>query len=102
MNDNAEGGIAGVQAKLAQNKGLQNHHKATIGYLNERVVVYIFMLAFIGLLLVWMTASSPYITFGATGVVVLFAILFGVFRIKRIHQIREQRERQAKELQQKP
>ena len=57
MNDNAEGGIAGAQTKLAENDGLQNHHKGTIGYLNERVVVYLFMLAFIGLLMVWMTAS---------------------------------------------
>jgi hypothetical protein len=101
MNDNAEGGIAGTQAKLAQNDGLQNHHKETIGYLNERVVVYLFMLAFIGLLMVWMAASSPYVLYGATGMVALFAILFGVLRVKRIHQIREQRARQAEEMQQK-
>ena len=99
MSEHAEAGIARLQAKLAQNEGLQSHHKATIGYLNERVVVYLFMLAFIGLLLVWMMASSPFITIGTTVAVVLFAILFGVLRIRRIHQIREQRELLAKEMQ---
>jgi len=99
MSENAEGGIAGIHARTAQNEGLQKHHKSTIGYLNERVVVYLFMLSFIGLLLVWMTASSPYITYGTTGAVVLFVILFGILRIKSIHQIREQRELQAKQMQ---
>ena len=69
--DNAEAGIASTQARAAQADGLQKHHKSTIVYLNERVLTFVFMLSFVGLIMVWMASSSPYITYGSTLLVVV-------------------------------
>ena len=99
MSENAEGGIAAVQSKAAQNEGLQKHHKSTISYLDERIFGYFFMVVIVGLLLVWMSDSSPYITYGSTGAVILVTLLWGALHIKRNHQIREQRNLQVKEMQ---
>jgi hypothetical protein len=97
MNDNAEIGIASAQAKAAQADGLQKHHKSTIGYLNERVLTFVFAISFIGLVVIWMTSSSPYLTYGSVVVVILSSILWGVLRIKRIHKTREQQQHLARE-----
>lgn len=97
MNDHAEGGIAAVQAKTAQSDGLQKHHKSTIGYLNERILTFVFMLCLIGLVLVWMTSSSQLITYGSLGVVIILAILLGALHIKSIEKARTQRKQQAEE-----
>ena len=94
---NAEGGIASQQARNAQADGIQKHHKATIGYLNDRVLTFIFMLLFIGLVIVWMTSSSPLITYGSIVAVVFVIILGGAFSIKRIHKKKAQRQQQAQE-----
>ena len=96
MSDNAEIGIAKTQAKAAQD-GLQNHHKSTVSYLNERILTFVCLISFVGLAVIWMTSSSPYLTYGSVAVVIIFSILWGVIRIKRIHKTREQQQRLAKE-----
>jgi hypothetical protein len=56
-------------------------------------------LVFLGLLVVWATASSPYIIYGSFAAAMLVTLLFGILRIKRIDRIREQRALQAKQTQ---
>ncbi|MGB5329504.1 MAG: hypothetical protein WBO58_14885 [Gammaproteobacteria bacterium] len=97
MSDNAEEGIARVQ--LGQKDGLQKHQARSTKNLDDRSFTSLFALAFLGLLVVWVTASSPYIIYGSFIAAMLVTLLFGVLRIKRIHRTRAQRELQAKQMQ---
>ena len=97
MGDNAEEGIARIQ--MAQKDGLQNYQKRSVLYLDDRILTAIFALAFMGLIVVWATATSPYITNGSLLASILIVILWGVVRVKRIQKLREQRELQVKQMQ---
>ncbi|MDH3636223.1 MAG: hypothetical protein OES20_16110 [Gammaproteobacteria bacterium] len=97
MSDNAEEGIARVQ--MAQKDGLQNYHKRSVLHLDDRILTAIFALAFLGLIVVWATATSPYIIYGSLVASILIVILWGVVRVKKIQQIKEQRELQVKQMQ---
>ena len=97
MTDNAEEGIARVQ--LGQKGGLQKLQAKGTKNLDDRIIISLVALAFIGLLVVWATASSPYIIYGSFVAAILVTLLFGVVRVKRIHRIRAQRELQAKQVQ---
>ncbi len=95
---NAEEGIARVQAAAAQAKGadgLQEHHKWNIAYLDERILVFVLAISFIGLIVLWATVKSALILYGSLVGVILFSILWGVARAKRIDRIRQEREAQA-------
>jgi len=100
MSGNAEEGIARVQ--LAQKDGLSKRHKRGAANLDDRTSTALLALAFLGLIVVWATASSPLIIYGSFAAAMLVTVLFGVIRIKRIQQVRKQRELQAKEAQSKP
>lgn len=95
-DENAEEGIARVQ--MAQKDGLQNYHKRSVLYLDDRILTAIFALAFIGLVVVWATATSPLVTYGSLLASVLMVILWGAVRVKRIQKLREQRELQVKQM----
>ena len=95
--ENAEEGIARIQ--MAQKDGLQNYQKRSVLYLDDRILTAIFALAFMGLIVVWATATSPYITYGSLLASILIVILWGVVRVKRIQKLREQRELQVKQMQ---
>ena len=95
--ENAEEGIARLQ--MAQKDGLKNYQKRSVLYLDDRILTAIFALAFLGLVVVWATASSPYITYGSLVASILIVILWGVLRIKRIQKVREQRELQVRQMQ---
>ena len=97
MSDNAEEGIARVQ--MAQKDGLQDYHKRSVLNLNDRIMAAIFTLAFLGLIVVWATATSPYMVYGSLVAGIVRIILWGVVRIKRIQRIKEQRELQVKQMQ---
>jgi Flp pilus assembly protein TadB len=97
MSDNAEEGIARVQ--LGQKDGLQKHQERGARNLDERNLSFLFGLVFLGLLVVWATASSPYIMYGSFAAATLVTLLFGVLRIKRIDRIRAQRALQAEQTQ---
>lgn len=99
MSGNAEEGIARVQ--LAQKDGLSKRHKRGAANLDDRTSTALLALAFLGLIVVWVTASSPLIIYGSFAAAMLVTVLFGVIRIKRIQQVRKQRELQAKEAQSK-
>ena len=97
MSDNAEEGIARVQ--MAQKDGLQNYHKRSVLHLDDRILTAIFALAFLGMIVVWATATSPYLLYGSLVAGILIIILWGVVRVKRIQLIREHRELQVKQMQ---
>jgi len=101
MSDNAEAGIAALQAKAAQANGAQKHQKSSIAYLDERIFTYLFAIVFMGLLVVWATASSAIIKFGSVGAGILMLLIWGVMRVKHIQKIRELRNLQARETQSK-
>jgi len=97
MSDNAEEGIARVQ--MAQKDGLQNYHRRSVLNLDDRILTAIFALAFLGLIVVWATATSPYLLYGSLLAGILIIVLWGVVRVKRIQRIRELRELQVKQMQ---
>ncbi|MGB5707361.1 MAG: hypothetical protein WBM41_11040 [Arenicellales bacterium] len=102
MSGNAEEGIARVQAAAAksqgaQGDGLRKNQDKGIAYLNERILIFVFSIAFIGLIIVWATANSPFVLYGSFASVVLLIILWGVARIKQIKRIEQVRQRQAED-----
>ena len=97
MSDNAEEGIARVQ--MAQKDGLQNYHRRSVLNLDDRILTAIFALAFLGLIVVWATATSPYLLYGSLLAGILIIVLWGAVRVKRIQRIRELRELQVKQMQ---
>ncbi len=97
MEDNADAGIAQVQTSAAQKKGLGAHHRQTVSYMDDRIAVYFFMLAVVLVGAVWMTSSSPYMTWGSLVAIALITILRGFMRIRRTKKLRQLRERQVRE-----
>ena len=92
---NAEEGIARVQ--MASKDGLKQVHKQGVENLESRTSTYLSAIAFFGLAIVWMTATSPYVIYGSFVAAMLVVVLFGVMRVRRILKIREFREIQAKQ-----
>ena len=91
---NAEEGIARTQAAAAQAKGadgLKAHHEWTIAYLDERILIFILAIAFIGLGVVWATTASPLLRYGSFGALILLTFLWGFVRIRRMDTVKRQR-----------
>ena len=102
MSDNAEEGIARVQAAATRAEGggseaLGRQQTRSIAYLNERILIFLFMLGGIGLMVLWATASSALLLYGSFAGLILLLILWGYARIKRIERERAERERVAQE-----
>jgi hypothetical protein len=93
----AEEAIARTQ--LAGKDGVAGHQKTSASNLNDRLVTSLFVLAFIGLVVVWASAKSPYLTWGSFVAAILGVILFGVLRVRRIERVREERKRQVQQMQ---
>ena len=101
---NAEQGIAqaqieAVRAQQGPADALQKHHKWNIAYLDDRIFLYLGALAFLGLLVVWATASSALVLYGSLGVAILLTVLWGVARVNRIQRLSEERARQVQAMQ---
>lgn len=101
---NAEEGIARIQAAATKAQGtqgklLQEHQERSVVYMDERILTAILALAFIGLMIVWATTTSPLILYGSLTGVILLTILWGISRVKGIERARQNRARQAKEWQ---
>lgn len=101
---NAEQGIGQAQITAAKTQtgetdGLNKVQKWNIAYLNDRIFIYLGAIAFLGLLVVWATASSALVLYGSLALVILLTILWGVARIKRNDRINAERARQVKALQ---
>ncbi len=99
MSGNAEEGIAKLQAANAQASGaagLQQHHRGTIAYLDERILIFALAIAMIGLLVLWATAKSPLLLYGSLAGVIMLTLLWGYVRLKSIERTRREREQQAR------
>jgi len=96
MSDNAEEGIA--RAQLAGKDGIVEHQKRSASNLDDRAFTSLFVGAFIGLIAVWASATSPYLKYGSLLLGILGIILFGVSRVRRIQRLREERERQVQQM----
>ena len=101
---NAEEGIARIQAAAVKAQGtqgskLREHQERSVTYLDERILTYVLAIAFMGLILVWATTTSPLVLYGSFAGVILLTILWGVMRVKRIDRVRQERERQSKDWQ---
>jgi ABC-type transport system involved in cytochrome bd biosynthesis fused ATPase/permease subunit len=101
MSD-AEEGIARTQAAAIKAHGtqggkLREHQEHSATYLDERILTYVFAIAFIGLIVVWATTTSALILYGSLAAVILLIVLWGVARVKRIERTRQERTRQTKE-----
>ena len=101
---NAEEGIARTQTAAIKAQGtqggkLREHQARSVAYLDERILIYVLAIAFIGLVLVWATTTSTLVLYGSFVGVILLTILWGVARVKRIERIRQEREHQSKEWQ---
>ncbi len=99
---NAEEGIARTQAAAIKAHGtqggkLREHQEHSAAYLDERILIYVLAIAFMGLIVVWATTTSALILYGSFAAVILLTILWGVSRVKRINRIRQERVRQTKE-----
>ena len=101
---NAEQGIGQTQIDAAKTQtgetdGLNKVQKWNIAYLDDRIFVYLGAIAFLGLLVVWATASSALVLYGSLGLVILLTILWGVARVNRNDRINAERARQVKAMQ---
>ena len=97
MAGNTEEAVARVQAEAANVQGVQKHHKSTLVYISERFFTYMFGIAFISLVIAWLTAPA-YITYLLSAVVILIALIWGLVRLKIIHKIKLKRELHVKEM----
>lgn len=93
MDDNAEEGI--LRAQLKNKQGLEKRQSWGIAYVNERILIYLFALALLGLAVVWATATTAWVLYGSFAGVVAITILWGYARIKRIELERLERQRQV-------
>ena len=101
MTDNAEGGIATSQAQAARSKGLAAHHKSTVKTMDDRISVYLFALALIGLGVIWIAFPSPLIRYGSLAIGAFIILLIAFIRIRNIKKLREARQQQAEQWEQK-
>jgi len=97
----AQAQIAAAQAQTKNSDGLDKVQKQNIAYLDDRIFMYLGAIAFLGLLVVWATASSALLLYGSLGLAILLTILWGVARVYRIQRLNAERARQVDALQPK-
>ena len=98
MAGNTEEALARVQAEAANAQGVQKHHKSTLDYISERIFTYIFGIAFISLLIAWLTAPA-YIKYLLSAFFILIPMIWGLLSLKRIQKIKKKRDLQVKDIQ---
>ena len=98
MAGNTEEALARVQAEAANAQGVQKHHKSTLDYISERIFTYIFGIAFISLLIAWLTAPA-YIKYLLSAFFILIPLIWGLLSLKRIQKIKKKRDLQGKDIQ---
>ena len=98
MAGNTEEALARVQAEDANAQGVQKHHKSTLDYISERIFTYIFGIAFIILLIAWLTAPA-YIKYLFSAFFILIPLIWGLLSLKRIQKIKKKRDLQVKDIQ---
>ena len=81
MAGNTEEAVARVHAETENAQGIQKHHKSTLVYISEIIFTYLFGIAFISLVITWLTGPT-YITYLLSAVVILIALIWGLVRLK--------------------
>ena len=87
MSGNTEEAVVRVQAETANAQGVQKHHLSTLVYLSERIFTYMFGIAFISLVIAWLTESA-YITYLLSALFILFPQIWRLVRLKGIKKLR--------------
>ena len=82
MAGNTEEAVARVHAETENAQGIQKHHKSTLVYISERIFTYLFGIAFISLVIAWLTASA-YITYLLSTFVILIPLIYGLVRLRK-------------------
>ena len=90
--------LARVQVEAANAQGVQKHHKSTLVYISECISTYILGIAFISLLIAWLTAPA-YIKYLLSAFFILIPLIWGLLSLKRIQKIKKKRDLQVKEMQ---
>jgi hypothetical protein len=85
-----------IRARLKESRGLKNEHESGIKYLDQRVGYLALYLLLLVAFIILFTASSPYLTYGSMGFLILGTFLWGVLRIKHILTLRELRQTQTR------
>ena len=98
MAGNTEEAVARLQTEAANVQGVQKHHRSTLVYISERIFTYMFGIAFISLVIAWLTAPA-YITYLLSAVFILIPMIWGLVRLKRIQKIKKKRDLQVKDMQ---
>ena len=98
MAGNTEEAVARVQAEAANTQGVQKHHKSTLVYISECISTYILGIAFISLLIAWLTAPA-YIKYLLSAFFILIPLIWGLLSLKRIQKIKKKRDLQVKDMQ---
>ncbi len=84
-----------VRAGLKESNGLKKVHETGIKYLDQSIGYMALSLVLIVASIILFTVSSPYLTFGSLGFVILGTFLWGAIRIKNTLALKELRKTQA-------
>lgn len=95
----AQAQIAAEQARRARGEELHSQEDSVSAGLNERVLMYLGVIAFVGLLVVWATASSAWVLYGSLAAAIGLTVLWGYLRLARRRKIAAIRARQVEALQ---
>ena len=98
MAGNNEEALERAQSEAANAQGVQKHHKSTLAYISECIFTYIFGIAFISLLIAWLTAHA-YFTYLLSAFFILIPLIWGLLSLKRIQKIKKKRDLQVKDMQ---
>jgi F0F1-type ATP synthase membrane subunit b/b' len=100
MSDNAEEGIARIQATAARQQGneaahIANQQQRASRYIGERIVTFVAVIAALLLVGVWATAKSPLILYGSLALLICLVIAWGFMRKRRMEAERSRRRQLA-------
>lgn len=95
----AQAQIAAEQSRRARGETLHQGEDAASASLKERVLLYLGVIALVGLLVVWATASSRWVLYGSLAGAIGLTVLWGYLRLARNRRIEAMRARQVEALQ---
>ena len=87
--------IAADQARLARGEKQHEGSHSSSRDFGERVFLYLGIIAFLGLIVLWATATSPLLLYGSFAFVLSLVFAWGWLRIGRIARTRDERARQV-------
>ena len=85
-----------AKTQMKGGAGIADRQKSGNVLLNERIIIFLGGIGFLGLCVVWATAKSAWILYGSFGLLILLVVLWGFARIKRIERVRQDQAAQAR------